>query len=276
MMKASRKSGRQEVEDMYRAMIIDDDQWAIADMKRCFAFERHGFCLCGAYYSAEDALTAILADPPDLIISDICMESNSGLDLARICREKGVDALIVLVSGYDDFAYVQEAFRQNVFQYLLKPLDDEQVAQVMVRAKERLHAAAPKARPGNMDVVERTIQLIEQRYMDIDLRLDQLADEVHTNKNYLSELFRQRTGVTFTDYKNQVRVRHAKRLIREGREGMTQIALSVGFDSASYFSRIFKQYMGLTPQEYRKEAESAADGKRREEKNESSHHRFNA
>lgn len=56
---------------MYRAIIIDDDQWAIADMKRCFSFEKHAFCLCGAYQSAEDALPAILADPPDLIISDI-------------------------------------------------------------------------------------------------------------------------------------------------------------------------------------------------------------
>lgn len=238
---------------MYRAIIIDDDQWAIADMKRCFSFEKHAFCLCGAYQSAEDALPAILADPPDLIISDICMESHSGLDLARICREKGIESLIVLVSGYDDFAYVQEAFRQNVFQYLLKPLDDAQVTQVMQRARERLNSATPKKQVSSTDVVERVIQLIEQRYMDIDLRLEQLADEVHTNKNYLSELFRQKTGVTFTDYKNQVRVRHAKRMIREGREGLTQIALAVGFDSASYFSRIFKQYTGITPQEYRKE-----------------------
>lgn len=238
---------------MYRAMIIDDDQWAIEDMKRCFAFEKHSFCLCGAYYSAEDALPAILADPPDLIISDICMETNSGLDLARICRERQIDSLIVIVSGYNDFGYVQEAFRQNVFQYLLKPLEDAQVEQVMNRACEWLSSAAPRVHSGNTDVVEQVSRLIEQRYMNIDLRLEQLAEEVHTNKNYLSELFRQKTGFTFTDYKNQVRVRHAKRMIREGKEGLTQIATAVGFGSASYFSRIFKQYTGLSPQEYRKE-----------------------
>lgn len=58
--------------------------------------------------------------------------------------------------------------------------------------------------------------------------------------------------ISFTDYKNLVRLRKAKEILRKGTQSMTQIALAVGFDSSSYFSRIFKQYTGITPQEYRK------------------------
>lgn len=240
---------------MYRAIIIDDDQWALADMKRCFHFEDYGFVLAGTYCNAEDALADILADPPELIVSDICMESSSGIDLARICRENGIDTMIVLVSGYDDFAYVQEAFRWGVFQYLLKPLDDEKVTQVMRRAQKKLAETQEPAVMGG-DIVQQTLQLIESQYMETEFRLELAANEIHVNKSHLSEMFRQKIGMTFTDYKNLVRIRHAKEMIRSGRVGMMEIAQSVGFDSASYFSRIFKHYAGVTPQEFRKQMES--------------------
>lgn len=234
---------------MLRAIIIDDDQWAIADMKRSFDFESYGFSLVGTYRNAEDAMEAILQDPPDLIVSDICMEASSGIDLSRTCREHGIDALIVLVSGYDDFEYVNQAFQWNVFQYLLKPLDDEKVAQVMQRAQKQLGALRQEA---GESLVDQVVLIIEEQYMQQDLRLESVAERIHVNKNYLSEQFRLKMGISFTDYKNLVRLRKAKEILRKGTQSMTQIALAVGFDSSSYFSRIFKQYTGITPQEYRK------------------------
>ena len=243
---------------MYRAIIIDDDQWALADMKRCFAFETYGFTLAGVYSNAEDALDDILKNQPDIIISDICMEHASGIDLARICRENAIESLIVLVSGYDDFTYVQQAFQWHVFQYLLKPLEDAKVAQVMQRAVDYLsgnHTATFHEERISDDPVDRALQLIEARYMETDLRLETVAEELFVNKNYLSELFSQRTGMSFTNYKNNVRIRHAKAMIRSNTASLTQIAGNVGFDSASYFSRLFRQMVGMSPQEYKKTKE---------------------
>jgi len=243
---------------MYRAIIIDDDQWALADMKRCFAFETYGFELTGVYSSAEDALDDILENQPDIIISDICMEHASGIDLARICREHGVKSLIVLVSGYDDFTYVQQAFQWNVFQYLLKPLEDAKVAQVMQRALDYLtgtNTTAKQTEHVSDDPVDKALHLVEMRYMEADLRLETVAEELYVNKSYLSELFSQRTGMSFTNYKNNVRIRHAKAMIRNNTDSLTQIAGNVGFDSASYFSRLFKQMVGMSPQDYKKSQE---------------------
>lgn len=127
---------------MYRAMIVDDDKWAIEDIRKSFRFHDWGFEVVGEYNNAEDALAMILRAPPDLVISDIRMSKNSGLDMARICREQGVRTLFVIVSGYDSFSYVQDAFRYGVFFYLLKPIEDGQVCELM----QRIRGAAGRAR----------------------------------------------------------------------------------------------------------------------------------
>lgn len=242
---------------MYRAIIIDDDQWALADMKRCFAFETHGFRLCGVYDTAEEALNDILTNPPDLIVSDICMKKTSGIDLTRFCRRRGIKALIVLVSAFDDFDFVQQAFRWGVFQYLLKPLEDEKVEKVMRRAVDQLSISPRHDIAMPSDPVDRAVELIDKRYMDVALRLESVSDELFVNRTYLSEKFSQRIGVSFTKYKNLVRIRHAMALIRAGESSMTVIAQEVGFDSASYFSRQFKQIVGMSPLEYKRNCNDA-------------------
>ena len=237
---------------MYRAIVIDDDQWAIADMKSCFAFEKYGFILDRTYTNAEDALRRILSDPPELIVSDICMEKQSGIDLARVCSEHDISSLIVLVSGHSDFQYVQEAFKWRVFQYLLKPLEDDKVEEVLRRAAlEMENRKMGKIDDREKDPVDRAIALLEERYATVDLRLETVAEELFINKTYLSERFRQKTGMSFTEYKNLVRIRRAKELLRQSALSMTEIAQDVGLDSASYFTRLFKQVTGQTPQAYR-------------------------
>ncbi len=241
---------------MFRAIIIDDDQWALADMKRCFAFEKNGFQLCGEYTSAEDAWGDILIQQPDLIVSDICMKQSSGIDLARLCEEHKIDALFILVSGYDDFEYVQQAFQYRVFQYLLKPLEEEKVEPLMLRAYEHLSSVFAQSRPKNeLDSVDKALKLLENRFMETNLRLEVVAEELFINKTYLSEKFSQRTGISFTNYKNEIRIRHAKAMLQEGTLAISQIAEKVGFESASYFSRLFKRMVGVSPQDYKKNYE---------------------
>ena len=72
----------------------------------------------------------------------------------------------------------------------------------------------------------------------------------YVNKNYLSDVFSRTLGMTFTQYKNSVRVRHAKEMILQGGLSMTEIAHRTGFDSSSRFSKVFHQIEGMSPQQY--------------------------
>ncbi len=236
---------------MYRAMIVDDDRWALEDMRKSFDFASHGFDLVGAFLNAEDALVVILEDPPDLVITDICMESVSGLEMIRACREKRLETVFILVSGYSDFEYVQEAFRNQVFFYLLKPLDSRAAREIMARVCQHL-ALQGRARgaPPADDSFGRILQYVQETYRD-NYTLESLATRFFLHKNYLSELFPRRIGMTFTQYRHELRIQQAKRLIDGGHVNLLDIALSIGYDSASYFSRVFKQITGMRPQQYK-------------------------
>ena len=240
---------------MHTVMLIDDDIWALADMRETFRFDRYGFEITGEYRSAEEAIHAMEKAAPDLIVSDICMSAGSGLDLAALCAEKYPDTVMILVSGHERFDFAREAIRQGVFAYLLKPLLDSEVTQTM----ERLMKQWPNMRkspepdlpdaPSADSLVGRAMSYIEEHY-DVSLPLDKVAGALYVNRNYLSDLFSKNLGMTFTQYKNTVRINHAKELIRKGGLSMTEIAQKTGFDSSSRFSRVFHQIEGITPQQY--------------------------
>ncbi len=238
---------------MRTVMLIDDDMWALADIRETFHFDRYGFEVTGEYRSAEDAVRALGAKAPDLIVSDICMSAGTGLDLAALCAEKYPDTVMILVSGHERFDFAKEAIRQGVFAYLLKPLLDSEVADTMERLLKHLSArgTGPEdaSAPASDTLIGRAVSYIEAHYNE-PLQLENVAGVLFVNKNYLSDLFSKSLGMTFTQYKNSVRIRHAKELIRRGGLSMTEIAQQTGFDSSSRFSRVFRQIEGISPQQY--------------------------
>ncbi len=240
---------------MRTVMLIDDDIWALADMRETFRFDHYDFEIIGEYCSAEDAVRAMESGAPDLIVSDICMSAGSGLDLAALCAEKYPDTVMILVSGHERFDYAREAIRQGVFAYLLKPLLDSEVNETMERllkqwpASRSLPETETADAPASDSLVGRAMSYIEEHY-NVSLPLETVAGALYVNKNYLSDLFSKSLGMTFTQYKNTVRINHAKELIRKGGLSMTEIAQKTGFDSSSRFSKVFHQIEGISPQQY--------------------------
>lgn len=238
---------------MYHAVLIDDEPYTIEDMRASFPFARYSFTVSGTYTSAEEALPTILSNPPDLIITDIRMQTCTGLELAGICRRNNVQSLIVLLSGYQDFEYVQEAFRQGIYYYMLKPIDDEEAGDILQRAYHTLqeHPIERKRRYTD-DALGKALEYIEQNYTS-SLPVEDVAAMLYINKNYLSNLFSSRLGVTFTQYRHSLRIEDARHRLTETGESITEIAYAVGYNSESYFWSIFKKFTGLTPQQYRAE-----------------------
>lgn len=240
---------------MRSVILIDDDFWALADMRETFHFDRYGIEIAGEYRSAEEAVRALESAPPDLIVSDICMSAGSGLDLAALCAEKYPWTMVILVSGHERFDFAREAIRQGVFAYLLKPLLDDEVAQTMERLMKqwqepkKIPAPGDPGAPAADSLVGRAMSYIEAHY-DVSLPLETVAGALYVNKSYLSDVFSKSLGMTFTQYKNTVRIAHARELIRQGNLSMTEIAQRCGFDSSSRFSRVFHQIEGIPPQKY--------------------------
>lgn len=102
----------------------------------------------------------------------------------------------------------------------------------------------------NNDVIRKAISYISEHY-NTDLTLDEVAEQVHLNPAYFSTLFKECTETTFKEFLNIVRVEESKNLLSNTDYSIIDIAIAVGFDNQSYFSKVFKRYTGLTPKQYR-------------------------
>ena len=79
----------------------------------------------------------------------------------------------------------------------------------------------------------------------------EIAEQMEVSSNYLSTIFRRETQYSVNEYLNAVRLKHAKRLLRETNLKVYEIAEQVGFSDTYYFSSVFKKLVGVTPSEYR-------------------------
>ncbi len=100
------------------------------------------------------------------------------------------------------------------------------------------------------DVISRVQIYIQHNYQK-DLTQDFVASLFYLNRSYLSTLFRQKTGMKFIDYLNEIRIEKAMDMLSGTSRRMYQISKAVGYDNPKYFFRIFKKKTGMTPDQYR-------------------------
>ncbi|MBO5008556.1 MAG: response regulator [Clostridia bacterium] len=89
--------------------------------------------------------------------------------------------------------------------------------------------------------------------LDKDISLKQVASMVYMNSNYFSNLFKRKTGISFSDYVSERKISRAKELLTDRAVRILDIATQLGFKDQRYFSSFFKNHTGLTPTQYREE-----------------------
>ncbi len=101
-------------------------------------------------------------------------------------------------------------------------------------------------------LVKETLDYIKQHYAE-PVSLQQLADHVHVSREYLCRTFHTLSGSSPLEYLNRYRIRQSTFLLARTNQRISDIALACGFNHSSYFGKLFFQYMGCTPTQYRKQ-----------------------
>jgi two-component system response regulator YesN len=101
----------------------------------------------------------------------------------------------------------------------------------------------------------RSIELIKN-YVDEnfseDIKLEDVAEHVYLNANYISDLFKRETGIKFSKYLMSKRMEEAKKLLMDPRSKVNEVSAMVGYQDTKYFSRLFQEYVGVSPAKYKK------------------------
>ncbi len=101
--------------------------------------------------------------------------------------------------------------------------------------------------------IEKALALINENYHQA-LAVNDLAKKINISDSHLAHLFKQHIGLSILDYRNEIRMSHACRLLSDSELPITRIAQHVGYGDSQYFSRCFKKQFNLSPREYRKRA----------------------
>lgn len=123
---------------LYRIILVDDEEEVRKSIIRKIKWEENGFLVAGDAENGEDALEKIELLEPDLILTDIRMPYMDGLTLAERVRQKYPSMKIVIFSGYDDFEYAKQAIKLNVTEYILKPVNVEELTAILQKIKANL------------------------------------------------------------------------------------------------------------------------------------------
>ena len=123
---------------MYRVMIVDDEPLVRQGIIRSVNWDNHGVEQIEEASDGQQALEKYRETRVDILITDIKMPRMNGLELIRELRGESTQPIIIVLSGYSDFAYLQEAIRMEVTDYLLKPLDPEELHEVIGTAVSRI------------------------------------------------------------------------------------------------------------------------------------------
>lgn len=111
--------------------------------------------------------------------------------------------------------------------------------------------AESSQRNSKQDPIERGISYMEANFSKNNLRLEEVAQYVDRNPSYFSHLLTLKTGVSFTEVLSGIRMKEAKRLLLESSKPIKEISILVGFQNPNYFSRIFKEMVGVSPRNFR-------------------------
>jgi len=151
--------------------------------------------------------------------------------------EKKVSSLFEYLNGLSKgFKYSEAEFLSAAIQFMIILAKNISVATV-----------------SNTDALQNVIRFINSHISE-ELSIDRISAECYINKYYLCRLFKKKLGITYMEYILQTRLAMAKELLANESFSITQVSILSGFSSPSYFSRIFKESIGSTPMEYRKNA----------------------
>jgi two-component system response regulator YesN len=103
----------------------------------------------------------------------------------------------------------------------------------------------------NRKLVDMAVKLIQNNYSDLDISLNSIAERLYITPSYLSALFKNEMGITFSDYLTEYRIEKAKELLKDVKIKIYEVAEAVGYTDQHYFSKVFKNITSFTPKEYR-------------------------
>lgn len=241
-------------------ILIDDEYWIIEGLKKLINWEENGCKIIGSFTNTIEAAEFVFLNRHriDLIITDIRLGGSSGLDFIKEQKEiLSPDTKYVVISAYQDFHYAKQALNLGVDSFIEKPIEAEELLNVISNISNSKRALANYAPQNSKETPKQTVSRILdyslKNFTDPYFSLSSIAEHFHLTNKYISSIFKKHTGINFTTHIKNLRIEYSKALLENSNKSLKDIAISCGFADYYYFSKVFKQSVGMSPTDYKKD-----------------------
>lgn len=244
----------------YKIVIAEDEELQLNSLVKKVEKFCPGFTVVGTAQTGSQAYKLICKKAPDILISDIRMPVMTGIELMEKARIMFPELQFIIISGFSEFEYARSAIRLQVSDYLLKPVETEELQKALNKIRLKLQERAQEESAAfNGDSENKTAEQVAfavieylQHHYNEEVNLNQIASALHYSPSYLTKIFVQQYDTTPSKYMISLRMQKAQQLLAHNPElSVRQIGETVGYPEQGYFSRIFKKYVGVSPLEYR-------------------------
>lgn len=253
---------------MYKVVIIDDEPIIVEGLTRVIDWEAHNCRIVATAANGQQGLETICKVHPDIVFTDIAMPGMDGLQMIAAIRSQQPQLLITILTGYRDFDFAQQAIKLGVSRFLLKPSKLSELEEALnfmtgeldkrphteesdtAEGEEEASSDADGEGTAGSFIVRNALDYLDAHYNE-KITLTELAEKMYVSQWHLSKLLNKHMKKSFSDLLNEVRIREAKKLLKDPSLRVGDVAERVGFLDLAHFSRVFKKYTEMSANEYR-------------------------
>jgi two-component system response regulator YesN len=256
---------------MLKIVIVEDEHLIRKGLINTIDWLGMECIIIGEAANGMEGLERILELRPDLVITDIKMPLMSGVDMLQNASEQHDFEKIILTS-YGEFEYAKKAIDLRVFDYLLKPIDEDKLKNVIQKVKDKIEESNIlkqfknaikdyknielvnvefylKTSNNKSKYTQEAIKYIKENYSK-KANIEEISERLAVSTSYLSRKFKDETTYTFHDFLNRFRIQKSIDLLIKAQYKVYEISYMVGFTDYKHYSTVFKKYINSSPLEF--------------------------
>lgn len=240
----------------YSLLVVDDIPMTADCLKKDIPWGTAGITNIFCAYDAVMAKKILDSHSVDVMITDIKMPGKDGLEFISSILDSHRSLKIILYSAYGSFEYAQRAIEYGVRFFLCKPCPYNEILEKVKLCLSESVEQDKKGRAFQARSFENGGALVRgaKQYIEENLHknptLAEIAAQLHVSQSHLSRIFKAEEGLSVVDYMISRRISHSIELLSKPGLRVSDIPELLGYESLSYFSRVFKRETGYSPKEY--------------------------
>lgn len=266
---------------MFKVLIIDDEEIIREGLKTVIDWNSLECKVIGEAVDGDEGLEMLSSIQPDIVFTDIRMPGLNGLEMISKLKKHNHVCKIIILSGFRDFEYAQQAVKLGAFRFLLKPTNTKEIILSIkdaivelkkVKSNEEIFKNLKRKVKDDYNLSD-GVTITEDKSLNTNeknskflvvkalsfmkanvtkgLTLKDVSAYLYISTWYLSKLIKKETGSTFIDILSEIRIDEAKKLLHQPQYKIYEISAMIGFTDVTYFNKFFKSITGLKPMEYR-------------------------